>query len=82
MSIYLSVRLTKETAEIARQAFIAREMVEIRDRHGVIHRGWVRSNPTWEFGVNAGFWIAFEMLDDDSTGPVLSRLLEQQSTET
>jgi len=69
MSIYVRMRVTNETAEIAQGAAKTGELVEIKDRHGVLHKGWVRG-VQYEVGLDQGWFIALELRDDTALMPV------------
>lgn len=73
MSVYVTMRVTTATADVAQQASKTGELVELRDRHGVLHRGYVRG-VEYQIGVDQGWFVAFEMVDDGSLGPVLEKL--------
>jgi hypothetical protein len=76
-TMYLMMRITQETVPTAIQAFTDGGLVELKDRHGIVHKGWVRSHPEYQFGRDAGHYIAFEMVEDESTVAVLQRVLTQ-----
>jgi hypothetical protein len=54
------IRLTPETKDIAQIAFKTGEMIELRDRYGVVHRGKVVTGVEYEFGIDSGFFCWFQ----------------------
>ena len=76
MTAYVMMRLTNESARIAQDAEKSGELLEVKDRHGVVHKGYVRGME-YQFGVNQGWFAAIELIDDESLGPVLERINQQ-----
>jgi hypothetical protein len=76
MTTYAMMRLTRESASIAQSAVKSGELLEVKDRHGVIHKGYVRG-VEYQFGLDAGWFAAIEIVGDETTGPVLQRLMQQ-----
>jgi hypothetical protein len=77
-TFFVMMRITDATVAMAQLAYEDQGMVELKDRHGIIHKGWVRSEPKYEFGLDAGHWIAFEMMDDESVQDIVARIMTQQ----
>jgi hypothetical protein len=75
---FFKLRITDATAPIAQTVHKTRDLVELKDRKGELHIGWVREI-AYEVGLDQGWFIWFEYRDDYTTRDVIANLLGQQS---
>jgi hypothetical protein len=73
---FVKLRITDQTADVAQRVHKAGELVELRDRKGEVHTGWVREI-SYEVGLDQGWFVWFEHRDDYSTRDVIANLLGQ-----
>lgn len=73
---FVKLRITDQTATVAQKVHGAKELVELKDKKGEIHVGWVREI-AYEVGLDQGWFIWFEHRDDYSTRDVIANLLGQ-----
>jgi hypothetical protein len=76
MGAVLRYRVTGQTKDLAHAAAQTKEIIELRDRSGVIHRGRVVSDRVeYEFGLDAGWYVWFEIEGDFTTQDVIAKIL-------
>ena len=71
------LRVTDATACVAQVAATTGEMVELKDRRGETHRGWVRYCH-YEFGYDQGWIVWFQYRDDFTIRDVIAQHLRMQ----
>jgi hypothetical protein len=76
MGAIVRIRVTEQTKDIAHAAAQTGERIELRDRHGVLHKGRVVGDGVeYEFGIDQGWFIWFEHEGDFTTQDIIARML-------
>jgi hypothetical protein len=76
---FFKLRITDQTAYIAERVHAAGELVELKDRKGEVHVGWVRQI-SYEVGLDQGWFVWFQYRDDTTTRDVIANILGHNAT--
>lgn len=69
------MRVSDATQPAACGAARTGELVEMRDKRGIVHRGWVRG-VDYEMGIDQGWFIWFEHQADYTTQDIIAQVLQ------
>ena len=76
---FFKLRVTDQTATVAERVHKAGELVELRDKKGEVHVGWVKQI-SYEVGLDQGWFIWFQYRDDTTTRDVIANILGHNAT--
>ena len=70
---YLTIRIAPDSVQVAQSAFLTHELLELRDRHGQLHKGYVRG-VEYVMDRDPGWYVAFECTESEVFSATLERL--------